>query len=80
MKEEIKDIHGNKWKWKHNGPKPSGGSKICPQREVCSNTGLPEEAKKLKKTPTFNLTPKGAKKKNNNKRILNPQEEGNHKD
>jgi len=27
IKEKIKKIHGDKWKWKHNGPKSLGSSK-----------------------------------------------------
>ena len=62
IKEEIKEIDWDKWKWKHNGPKSLGCSKICANREVYSNTGLPQEARKISnKQP--NLIPKGAKNK-----------------
>ena len=49
------------WKWKHNGSMLSGCSKSCSKREVYSNTGLPQEARKISnKQP--NLTSKGARK------------------
>lgn len=41
FKEEIKIIHGNKWKYKHNGPKPLECSKNGYKKEVY-NRGLPQ--------------------------------------
>ena len=36
-------VPGNKRKWTHNNPKPMGHSKDSPEREVYSDTGLPEK-------------------------------------
>ena len=36
-------IPRDKWKQKHNNPKPMGCSKSSPEREVYSNTVLPQE-------------------------------------
>ena len=33
-------MHRNKWKWKHDNPKPIGFSKSSAKREVHSNTSL----------------------------------------
>ena len=41
-----KKLHGNTWKWKHNGPKSLGCSKSDSKREVYSNTGVPQEGRK----------------------------------
>ena len=50
-------VSGNKWKWTHNNPKPMGHSEGSFEREVHSNIGLPEEARKISnKQP--NPTPK----------------------
>ena len=46
-------INGNKWKWKHDRPKPLRCSKSGPKREVYGNTGLPQEGEK---SQTSNLT------------------------
>ena len=35
----------NKWKWKHDNPKPMGFSKSSAKRKVHSNTSLPQELK-----------------------------------
>lgn len=60
FKEEIKIIHGNKWKYKHNGPKPLECSKNGYKKEVY-NRGLPQEGRKISNThPSF--TPKETKK------------------
>ncbi len=57
IKEKIKKIPRDKWKWKHNNPKPMGYSKSSSKREVYSNTTLPEETRKISnKQP--NLAPK----------------------
>ena len=57
-------IYGDKWKWKHNSPKPLRYSKRSHTREVYSNTGLPQEARKMSNKHA-KLTPKGARKKIN---------------
>ena len=44
--EEIKNLHRNEWKWKHNNPKPVGHCKSSPKGEVHSNTGIPQETRK----------------------------------
>ena len=57
-----KKIYGSKWRWKHVGLKLLWCSKSGSKREVCSNTGLPQEARKISnKQP--NLTYKGARKR-----------------
>lgn len=63
IKGELKKkIHGDKWKWKHNGLKPLGSTKSSSKRKVYSNTGLPQEARTISnKQP--NLTPKGTRKR-----------------
>ena len=51
------NMHRNKWKWKHNNPKPMGHCKSSANRKVHSITGLPQETrKKSNKWP--NSTPK----------------------
>ena len=45
--EEIKGrikkvIPGDKWKWKHNDPKPMGYCRSNCKREVYSDTSLPQ--------------------------------------
>ena len=49
----------NKWKWKHNCPKPLGWSKGHPKRKVYSNTSLSKVIRKISNTQP-NLTSKGA--------------------
>ena len=50
-----KKISRNKWQWKHDNSKPMGCSKSSSEREVYSNTSLPQETRKtLNKQP--NLT------------------------
>ena len=44
--EEIKKMHKNKWKWKHNNPKPMGHCKSSAKGKVHSITGLPQETRK----------------------------------
>ena len=52
----------DKWKWKHNDPKPMGCSKSSSKRKVYSNTILPQETRKISnKQP--NLTPKATKER-----------------
>ena len=47
--EEIKKInqsmHRNKWKWKHDNPKPVGFSKSSAKRKVHSSINLPQETR-----------------------------------
>ena len=47
--EEIKKInqsvHRNKWKWKHDNPKPVGFSKSSAKRKVHSSISLPQETR-----------------------------------
>ena len=40
--EEMK-ICRNKWKWKHNNPKPMGHCKSSAKGKVHTNTSLPQE-------------------------------------
>ena len=40
------NMHRNKWKWKHNNPKPMGYCKSSAKGKVHSNTGLPQETRK----------------------------------
>ena len=47
IKEEIKKVSGNKWKWTHNSPKPVRHSKGSLKREVHSSTGLPKKDRKI---------------------------------
>ena len=57
IKEEKKTIPRDKWKQKHNGPKPMGCSKSSSKREFYSNTILHQEIRKtLNRQPNF--TPK----------------------
>ena len=39
------NMHRNKWKWKHNNPKPMGFSKSRDKGEVHSNTSLHQETR-----------------------------------
>ena len=46
--EEIKgnqNMHRNKWKWKHDNPKPMGFSKSSTKKKVHSNISLPQETR-----------------------------------
>ena len=65
LKKKFKKIHGNKWKWKQHGLKSLGWNKSGHKREVYSNTGQPQEARKISNTRS-NLTPKGARKRTAN--------------
>ena len=47
IKEEIKKIPRDKWKWKYNDPKPTGLSKSSSKREVFSKLSLPQEKEKF---------------------------------
>ena len=46
-------MHANKWKWKHNNPKPVGHYKSSAKGKVHSNTSIPQETRKK----SNNLTP-----------------------
>ena len=39
------NMHRNKWKWKHNYSKPIRCTKSSANKEVLSNTSLPQEAR-----------------------------------
>ena len=60
IKEEIKNIYGSQWKWKHDSLNPLECSKGSPKREVYCNSGLYQEAQKVPNTQP-NLTPKNVK-------------------
>ena len=64
-------------KMKHNGPKPLGCSKNSSEREIYSNTGLPQKARKIS-NKQYNLIPNRARKRTN--KIQNKHKEGNNKD
>ena len=56
IKEEIKNTR-DKWKWKHNNPKPMGHSKSSSKREVYINTTLSLETRNISgKKPTAKAT------------------------
>ena len=40
------NLHRNKWKWKHNNPKPMGHCKSSAKGKVHSNTGISQEIRK----------------------------------
>ena len=68
IKEENKNIPGDKWKWKHNDPKSVGCNKSSSKREVYSDsdTSLCQEIRKISnKQPNF--TPKGTRKRRTKK-------------
>ena len=44
----------DKWKWKHDDPKPMGQSKSSSKRQIYSNTILPQGTRKISnKQPNF---------------------------
>ena len=64
IKEEIKKIPRNKWKWKSNDPKPMGCSRSSSKRDFYSNTSLPQETRNISnKQP--NLITKARERKTN---------------
>ena len=63
---ENKKITGDIWKWKHNIPKSMGCNKSSSNREVHSDTSLPQETKQISSKQS-NLTPKGTRKRRTNK-------------
>ena len=67
-------MHGDKQKLKYNGPKSWGYRESCSKKKAYSNTGLPQETRKISnKQP--NLTPKGVRERRTNKSLK--QKEGN---
>ena len=55
-------MHRNKWKWKHDNPKPMGFSKSNAKKEVHSNRSLPQETRETSnKQPNF--TPKATRER-----------------
>ena len=52
---QNKKVHGQKWKWKHNGLKCFGFSKSFSKREIYSNTGLHQEIIKISNNLTLHL-------------------------
>ena len=51
---EIKTMPRYKWQWKHDNSKPMGCSKSSSERDVYSNTILPQETRKaLNRQPIF---------------------------
>ena len=46
IKEEIKKIPWNKWKWGHNKPKPVGHRENNPKRDIHSITGVSQKTRK----------------------------------
>ena len=64
IKEEIKRIPRDKWKWKHNNPKPMGCGKSSSKMEVYSDTSLLQETRKIS-NKQLNLTPKATRERTN---------------
>ena len=63
IKEEIKHMR-DKWKWKHNNPKPIGHNKSSSKRKVYINTILPLERRNISgKKPTAKATTERRKNK-----------------
>ena len=60
IKEEIKNIFGDKWN-KNNDPESIGGSKSISKREIYSDTSLPQKIRRILNKQS-NLTPKGTRK------------------
>ena len=47
IKEEIKKIPGDKWKWKHNDPTSNGCSKNSSERAVYGDGSLTQKTRKI---------------------------------
>ena len=47
---ENKKLSGDKWKWKHSGPKHMALSKSSSKREVYADTSLPQKIRKISNT------------------------------
>ena len=66
IKDEIKKITRKKWQWKHDDPKPTRYNKSSSNKEVYSNTILPQKTRKISnKQP--NLTPKAIRERRTKK-------------
>ena len=59
-------ISRDKWKWKHYGPKPMSCSKSTSKREVQSNTGLHQTARRIS-NKQLNLKSKVSTERRTNK-------------
>ena len=64
IKEEIKKIPRDKWKWKHDDPQPMGHRKSSSKREVYNDTSLPQEIRKIS-NKQHNLMPKASRERTN---------------
>ena len=56
-------IPQDKWLWRHNHSKYMGYHKSSSQKEIHSNTGLPQKRRKIS-NQQLNLTPKWIRKTN----------------
>ena len=54
-------MHRNKWKWKHDSPKPMGFNKSA-KREVHSNKSLLQQTREISNSQP-NFTPKATRKR-----------------
>ena len=59
-------ISRDKWKWKHDDPKPMGRSKSNSKREVYNNTILLQETRIIP-NKQLNFTPKATRERRTNK-------------
>ena len=77
--EEIKrgnhKISRNKWQWKHDNSKPTGCSKRCSKREVCSNTILPQVTKRKHQIDNLTLHLKQLEKEEEKKTKISRRKE-----
>ena len=55
--EKNQKLTWDKWKWEDNDPKSMGHRKSHPKREIYSNTGIPQETRKILNNLS-NLIPK----------------------
>ena len=62
-------IYGDKWKWKHNGPKSLGWSKKCSEREFYSRIGLPQKARKISNKQPNHIPKETRRKKEQNPKL-----------
>ena len=62
MNEMKEEILSNKWKWEHNNPKSVGYSESSSKGEIHSNTGLPQETRKISNKQS-NIIFKGTRKR-----------------
>ena len=56
-KRGIQKIHRQKWKWKHDDPKPMGKNNCNSRMKTYSDTRLPQKTIKISNKPP-KLTPK----------------------